>query len=137
MLNAYDQMSNVLPSITNTHVLYDIDGLALDMPTSVMVPTQSRRPGFIRQLTLASTFLLTAPTAPTIMPPSPVATDASTIASSRITYGEGVIPGRRISLREARQLALRANRLTEECLRADRVQAARVMASTAEEDEHA
>ena len=134
MLNAYDQLSNVLPSITNTHVLYDIDGLALDMPTSVMVPTQSRRPGFIRQLTLASTFLLTAPT---IMPPSPVATDASTIASSRITYGEGVIPGRRISLREARQLALRANRLTEECLRADRVQAARVMASTAEEDEHA
>ena len=134
MLNSYDRLSEVLPLITNTGISYH-EMLSFDAPTALAVNgVAAKRTGIIPQLVLASSVLWTAPA---IMTFPAVGADSANLSSTRIKYGETGLLGKRISLREARRIALRASKLTEDGLRADRAQEARIMASIANEDEDA
>ncbi len=132
MLSSVSQDHEFLPSLTSSRVRYD-EGLGLNAPPA-QIGAAAGRVGGVLPLVLASLALVNVATMATEPGFGP---SMSTNSSVAVVHGDAALPGKRITLREARLLALEVSRWTEEGLRADRAQEARLAVLAYDEDEHA
>jgi len=126
MLSGYAQEEG-LPSMTNSVITFDNLLILEATKTASVRSSQLRRNGVI-PLVLASTLHLTPPVS---MP------DAKTISTSRIAFADRVPLRTRLTLREAREMALRTSTRIEEGLQRDREQEARLTSGSDGSDDEA
>lgn len=117
------------PFVTNT--LVSVSDVPKCAPSSLL--QARKRVGVVPALVLATTLAVSPATAA----PVPFLPESARSSSGSVKLADYVAPspaGRRISLGEARQMALRAHRSVENALKADREQEARLQQLGSEDD---